>query len=894
MEKKSVIFIHPLSNNLAKLHEILSENAEADRIEIYECENLAEAVQVVPNLAPALCLGADARTIAKFLHSTYKQLKKKQNKTILITNKRLPMKAQKKMDKLGLTDVIIEPIAPKTLLYKIKIQIRALPSKKTQDEMEYKSGNDLTMKKGEEGDDKGMSLKRRMALAKEKEEGSGLQLFDKDSEDDNEKKNLEFGDIYDDEKKGKKKSSSGIDLGLDDEDEGRLSNTKADEIDNKLRGETSGLDLDLEDEEEKKNKTVALDLFNDEEDEEKPDLDLDLEEEEEDKKGSLDLDLEEEEDSSDKSSLDLELEEEEEDSGKSSLDLDLEEEDKEDKGALDLDLEEESPELEIELDDEGPKGEINDKSGSGLDLDLESEEEEEKAKLDLELENEEELEKENLDLDLEAEEELDKEKLDLELEAEEEKTKDSLDLDLEEEEEKKKDSLNLDLEEESLNDEKPKLDLDIEDEESDKGDGLKLELEEEEAALDYSEHKKKMKEEREREGSLDLDLEEENDKKDKPNLDLDIEEENKDSDFSGLDLDMQEEEKKKNSAAKLELEPEQDDGWDGMSNEKEELNQESKKPNIQLELEEDDDLKTLDPIAQKEQRSVDREERKTEIDDDWSYEADNNLDDDWGNKKRQGSTLNYGDDIEGVGDVLNYEKIKKQHEAMERKNKTPEEIAEEKKQEEIIAARDAVLNSEVFDPSTKGLEYTIKALDFYYDKKAKDEELMTFLAESIFKEKYGKTSFFIKDKDSGRFEIVYSGHTELPDTRPKEELKAEWEEAQAEKYEQWKDVNTPLWSDETFQAKEIDFIYPFYESSDHMGFAVTSFTSGFSQNDTSFVETILETSRGIFLEYFHENIKPVDSGAKKSNEKVLKPEGETTGKKIVGFFKGLFGRKKAS
>ncbi len=181
IEKKSVVFILPMSKTLDQLKTALMQNADAEGLDLLDCQNYEEALQVVPTVAPALLISSDPRTVAQFLNSGKKNIKSGQNKTILISDKKLPLKAMQKLDKLGLTDHIIEPIAAKSLLYKIKIQIRALPSKKVAEELALKSSDKNQSNENQDPENKVKNLNNNSSTSADREQSKNHQ----ESEDKN-------------------------------------------------------------------------------------------------------------------------------------------------------------------------------------------------------------------------------------------------------------------------------------------------------------------------------------------------------------------------------------------------------------------------------------------------------------------------------------------------------------------------------------------------------------------------------------------------------------------------------------------------------------------------------------------------------------------------------------
>ncbi|MBI2522056.1 MAG: hypothetical protein HYV97_16685 [Bdellovibrio sp.] len=135
---------------MTQLRSVCQQIAEDENIEVIDIENNQEIHQIMANYGSTLMLYSHPKKCALALQLHNKIIKKVQAKTVLLTDKVIPVKTLSKFMKLGLTDCITEPISPKSLLYKIKLLIRSLPNLNEQ-ELEYRtiSTNDSTAKNAE-------------------------------------------------------------------------------------------------------------------------------------------------------------------------------------------------------------------------------------------------------------------------------------------------------------------------------------------------------------------------------------------------------------------------------------------------------------------------------------------------------------------------------------------------------------------------------------------------------------------------------------------------------------------------------------------------------------------------------------------------------------------------
>ena len=125
-DKKSLVFLTPLCETLVKLKEVIDETADADGIEVFEVEELEEMRHLLPSLGQCLMIASNPRKCAQALLMNKRAIKILQTKSILLSAKKIPNKTLDKFVKVGLTECIVEPVAPKTLLYKVRLLLRSI------------------------------------------------------------------------------------------------------------------------------------------------------------------------------------------------------------------------------------------------------------------------------------------------------------------------------------------------------------------------------------------------------------------------------------------------------------------------------------------------------------------------------------------------------------------------------------------------------------------------------------------------------------------------------------------------------------------------------------------------------------------------------------------------
>lgn len=219
---KPLIFVHPLSETLKKLYEVMQESAESEGIELYEIDDISEFNQLFPTIGQSVAIFGDPKKCAKGLQSNKRTIQKIHSKVILLSNKAIPKKTLEKFDKVGLTECIVEPVVPKTLLYKVKLHLRSIISVEEQEEQS---------KSFSKSDDKN----------NEDDNNSSSKTFSSKEDKKNDEEHLDY----------RNKSKKNQD---DDEDDQRESSYHDEEIDTHWKGKNKVLDESAWDEPEDKKK----------------------------------------------------------------------------------------------------------------------------------------------------------------------------------------------------------------------------------------------------------------------------------------------------------------------------------------------------------------------------------------------------------------------------------------------------------------------------------------------------------------------------------------------------------------------------------------------------------------------------------------------------------------
>lgn len=116
-----------MSEAFQKLHEVLVEIADVEKIEITKIEVEKDLSEIMSS-CQSLVIFSNAKNCALFLQENKSLVAKFHTKVILFVPKEIPGKMLAKFLKLGLTEAILEGSPPKTLLHKVKKHINSIKS----------------------------------------------------------------------------------------------------------------------------------------------------------------------------------------------------------------------------------------------------------------------------------------------------------------------------------------------------------------------------------------------------------------------------------------------------------------------------------------------------------------------------------------------------------------------------------------------------------------------------------------------------------------------------------------------------------------------------------------------------------------------------------------------
>ena len=934
--KKPLIFIQPLSESLQKLKDVIEEVAEEEKIEVFEVEDASEVAQLIPTVGQSLSIFGNPKKCAAVLQPNRKVIQKLNSKVILLSKKSMPRKTLDKFSKIGLTECIVEPVAPKTLLYKVRLLLRSIVVAKDEED-EEESSFDTSSDSSESSSEKQRLEKG--VLTEEEEaidynlKGKINQGLEMDAEEDDDKKSgysegaiekdwkgsVEQDNLELDEEKKKKREIEDSENYIDSYLRGKKSSHSDELIDD----ETSSKNKDAHDIEEEedlygKNKELSLDLVAEEDDDEKDRDSDELESDDKYYKGKVaaeDLELEAEE-SNKKAQLEDDDEEEEESPTKDSvIDMELEAED----GA-----EKDEDELELEEEDDSSR----DDTDTGLDLEAEDEDKSSNED-DLELEEEDENKKNNGEqaLDLEDDDESNRKKNE-ELELEEERNRPEFEKQDEEEQdshyrgdvaqvvelidEEDIDARNRhdldaeeDLDEDNNNETDNSLELDADDEDSSNDkDDLELEESDDISAKDKDNG---------------LDLESDDEEKESKNNDLElIGEEGNNEKSDDENEDDEDEMSSKTSGSDLDLDfDDESDTEKSKEDEDEDENYNTKSSGLDLDLEDDDRRKKHSAHTEHLDTRMDSRKAIDHTDQDWDILGKKNKSEghDEESKKKSDIQISFKEKVDLGEQTIDYRKLQNEFDAItinrvggKRKKTGPKYYSDDMTEEEYLKGvygadydnalddisenlknrKDKKADTVVYNPMPQGLDEAVRVMNLYHNKSLKKEDIFSYIANSLLDRFGGHTFFFSINPENG--ELFNSFALNEANESVDSEVIEKWTQVKEENYDEWLEMNLPVWTDEKLITDDNIFFYPIYEGANKLGFAVVLFNKLIERDQAKSVEIILETVRGIVLEEFHSSGKTEEYNVDLTKKK----DGDDKKEGFVKSFFGKFKKKKAS
>ncbi|MBT3982875.1 MAG: hypothetical protein HOE90_16060 [Bacteriovoracaceae bacterium] len=146
MELRTIIYIYPISAPVAEVKKVYEED-QAN--EIFEVDNVDEAIQIFLTSRPAVIISSDPKKLIYVLAKAKKDYKNSNSLSVLITSKSLNFRVKSKFEQLGLTDNVHEPIAATALQYKLDKILKLLPAKDSSDSNLFEEEKDEDEDEGE-------------------------------------------------------------------------------------------------------------------------------------------------------------------------------------------------------------------------------------------------------------------------------------------------------------------------------------------------------------------------------------------------------------------------------------------------------------------------------------------------------------------------------------------------------------------------------------------------------------------------------------------------------------------------------------------------------------------------------------------------------------------------
>lgn len=888
--KKPLIFVHPLSESLQKLHSVIEEIAEDEKIEIYDVDEPSEVAQLIPTVGQSLSIFGNPKKCAMVLQPNRKVINKLNSKVILLTKKSMPRKTMDKFSKIGLTECIVEPVAPKTLLYKVKLLLRSIVVQEQEEEEEY----DTKFGKEEEEDKKEKQRLEKGVIADDEDvldynlKGKIKNDLEIEAEEEEKKKSEYKEEIIEKEWKGKVEENT---LDFEEEKPEKKDDEESDSyIDAYLRGKKSQTqELDFEDD-------LPTPKVHEQEEEEEDDIDYG-------NNARMNLELLAEEDNNDNDKEEHESDDKYYKGKVSNTELDME---------ADEDDSREEDEDDLYEEDERKKESLLD-----LELDIENELRKRKEEAEEEYDEDEERERDEVDFELLADEDdfrpkteeellLEKEEQDKEEDVDLDAEDDDFDMDvnhdvleLEEEKKKKEEENEEEIDKYMRGDVAKTVEL-IDGEEVDARNREGLDAEEEDDEYGRGEEEKALDLESDDDFDLDVNhdvIELEDEDRKKNNDDEELELENDDDNFeksASLDLEFENDDDNvdeesdeddidydpydhTNKGVELDLESDSDSN-DQTQKEIEEMGDYNRAAaGMELDLEDDNSRKHS---AHTEHIETNYDSRKSTKHQEYDWDIVNQKDktENYDQEKKQKSDIqiSFKEQVDLGEQTIDYRKLHSEFEAItinrmgnKKKRSGPKYMTADEQDieylksvygedyeqalEEIAAnAKNLKADKEsntIYHPNPQGLDIAVKTMNLYHNKSLKKEDIFSFIAESLLSIYGGHTFFFTMDNSKKEFvnSFTFKNDHENVD----KDTIARWPDIKDENYSDWIEANLPKWHDEKFITEDNIFFYPIYEGANKLGFAVVLFNKLFKQENAKSIEIILETARGIVLDEFH-------------------------------------------
>lgn len=916
--KKQLIIIPPMSEPVKKLHEVLEGIAGDENIEISLIDDLKELSQFIATTGQCLILASNAKKCATFLQENKSMLAKNHCKTILFTPKEIPAKTLIKFTKVGLTESILESTPPKTFLYKVKLLMRSIKTAKPQEEAE-KVVKSIETNKAISAEEAELEIKNKSDSPAITNDQDQVKKKKFNSDDDNV---LDYGanlkgkikpqeETIDTHWKSDRKKNIN-DKGYEEENSKVELLEDENAIDMYLRGKNKNNDLTVDEEDELK-KLKSIDQDNEQESQKKKSNYQDVIDEGTIKQKRLEQpELPEEDENKSPTLDDLDLLFEEALKKKQKEDIEAEAT-KERKKHLEQ-IEEASEKKKEKFQEEDLGGHLKGKI----------------AKIEEIVE--EEITQESKEYD--NSELVNNRKKDKELNLEEAALKKSKKDDITPEETNASHEGKVDQIEGNMIGNEGTVDK-IRTRMEGRSDGSKKDLDEQTDSEDLYTRKKKLSEENIDENEKNkINLEQTDNKEDKKRELSDEDESNKDYREKSVN-DLKLEPGKEKEAASKQLDDSDNLGMSLKSLEEPTINERERQLSPQnTDVEKEQKQRELNnPQFAKTRTHTTHEGNVEKIDSFYRGGDAKKKEHSWDNLTEKTTTLELingtknsrngnGPDLGSAKDLgeqtIDYRKLKEEFDSMASGWTQNAEAKSSRSLNNQLKNDDDEGSFKVVEIDPKSLDFSISIINSIYSKEIKPKQILNLLAQEILSQYQGIPVFYSYKLSEKKFSESYSMFSEASNDKVATTLKEWWIEKKNNKvlFEHfqeksmstwrceeiikndvvWEDVELPSWAEQELKTKAVELIFPYFDGIDRMGMAYIYFPEGIDPKFANAILTVLEMARTVFLDTIERyKVQPLRDMQREDKTEALigetKPEEKKT---VLGFFSGLFGKKKAS
>lgn len=986
--KRPLIFLNPLSDSLKKLKEVTEEmckeiknqdtidslipvnkkktkndlknnddnnedsTEKSDEFDIYEASNLGEMAQLLPTVGPSLTFVSSPKKCAQMLQDNKRTISQLRSKVILLTTKEIAPKIVEKMIKLGLTEYILEPVAPKTLLYKVRLLLKSLPVNEKK-----KEENESLIITSDSDAETSASTKEKLRVEKgimvetsaqndsgSKSEKIDLNIIQAEQDDKNDNAIPQNGVLSE---KNQNITDNTLTLNIEPDGTSKKKNyteNEYDYIEKYYKGKNTNnisIDFDNEDQALKKNRdnNDSEESFYNDPEIQKAILDLNIDKSSSHSKPSNQTDsLDEYKIEKLKQSTSISIELEKEKNRNKNLQEQTED------GNRDISKNKKNAEITLELENEKQANILNQEENSLINNLLK----EKKEQVELNLEKEKQVKNEN-EKQVKEKSTNDPKQVNTVVELEIEKHKknsNNVNLevvnDIEKELQNELNEINIGIEKDLNNKNTAMLELDKEAstkkkntenvEQLDDNKDVNLQGKTINIELDLSSHKEKNNS-----NVIELDFEKKNKFKDTQGKIADTVEDYKNIKHKDVSLQLatdNENEKEHNSFQKddsgytiekvskhtgLELvkdEKKEDSESGNSKTEKEAPVQIAKKKSIEIVIEDGSGKKisTAQNFNQIDKYYGLKKKNKN-IDQNWDAieKKQNSFEFEFSKAKKSTENVIQIDmksasnlaidytklrnEFNVVGSLYDLKKKREQNPDDDTLEIPPELLAQlgNKHQQHLVELLESTTlidealkeKTNVFVPQSNGIEYLIQVLNLCYNKQS-PESIYVAVSKMLFDSFNGNAVFFSKNFSTLEYSEICNNMLLQSNISNKDQIYANWIKNKNENFDRWNEIKTPTWQDSKFSIDHNEFIFPYYDGLEKIGFAILALEKKINEEQSKTVETLMESVRCLYLQAFNKeylkNQNTTDGSQEKSTIKEKKKNG--------GFFSNIF--KKAS